>query len=90
MDKIKENIISLLSVVILLVFISFMFIHNNETKKQKLIREDLYSDSIIMNEHKNIKSKDSEISIKQKNIEAIIKKHEKRLQKIETWLLEDQ
>lgn len=84
MEKVKEYI-PLLSVVGLLLFISFMFIHDNEVKKVNLIREDLYSDSIIMNEYNDIKVKDSQIFLKQEYIQNTIESHEKRLRRLEKW-----
>lgn len=85
MDKIKESVISLVAVVGLLIFISFMFIHNNEVKRVNLIREDVYNDSLIMEEHKRIKQRDSQYIENQKHLKEILDSHEKRLYKIEKW-----
>jgi hypothetical protein len=85
MDKIKDNATVIIALVVLLLFMTFMFIHNQETKKINLIREDLYNDSIIMDEHKDIKTKDSQIDIKQQYIQNIIDGHEKRLRRLEKW-----
>jgi len=85
MEKVKENITLILAVIGLLLFISFMFIHDNTVKKVKLIREDLYNDSIITNEHKDIKVIDSQIIIEQDRLQNIIESHEKRLRRLEKW-----
>jgi hypothetical protein len=85
MDKIKESVISLIAVVGLLIFISFMFIHNNEVNRVNLIREDVYNDSLIMEEHKRIKQRDSQYIESQKHLKEILDSHEKRLYKIEKW-----
>lgn len=85
MDKIKDNATIIIAIVVLLLFMTFMFVHNHETKKINLIRQDLYNDSMIMNEHKDIKIKDSQIYIKQEYIQNIIDGHEKRLRRLEKW-----
>ena len=82
MDKIKDNATIIIAIVVMLLFMTFMFIHNNETKKINLIREDLYNDSIIMDEHKDIKSIDSINNIYLQNK---INNHENRLLRLERW-----
>lgn len=85
MDKLKDNATIIIAIVVLLLFMTFMFVHNHETKKINLIRQDLYNDSMIMDEHRAIKIKDSQIYIKQEYIQNIIDGHEKRLRRLEKW-----
>lgn len=83
--KLKDNILVYGGLVAILLFIVFMFEYHRKTESHRLIREDLYNDSIIMDQYKDIKIKDSQININQKYLQSIIDGHEKRLRRIEKW-----
>jgi hypothetical protein len=85
MNKLKDNIAVIIGIVMMILFMVFMFVYNNETKKVKLIREDLYNDSIINLEHDDIKLKDSQLILINTNLQNSVDNHEVRLRRLERW-----
>jgi len=83
--KLKDNILISGGLVAILLFIVFMFEYHRKVESHRLIREDLYSDSIIMDQYKDIEIKDSQINSNQKYILDIIDGHERRLRRLEKW-----
>jgi hypothetical protein len=85
MNKLKDNTAVITGIVMMILFMVFMFVYNNETKKIKLIREDLHNDSIINLEHNNIKLKDSQLILINNNLQNSVDNHEVRLRRLERW-----
>ena len=74
--KTKDIILVAVAVVAILLFTVFMFTDYRESQKNKLLREDLVNDSIIMLKQKNFMHTDSVII---NNLD----KHENRIFKLE-------
>lgn len=75
--KSKEAFVILAGVVAILLFSVWMFHFQKEMDKNKLIRQDIVNDSIIMVEQSKLAQQDSILKRKLKN-------HEYRIRKIET------
>lgn len=75
--KNKEFVVVIVGVVAMLLFSIWMFNFQKEMEKNKLIRQDLVNDSIIMLEQSKLAQQDSILKRKLKN-------HEFRIRKIET------
>ena len=81
--KLKDNILVYGGLVAILLFIVFMFEYHRRVESHRLIREDLYNDSIIMEGHKQLMANDTTIMNQSRKINSTLKKYEKRLNRLE-------
>lgn len=81
--KLKDNILVYGGLVAILLFIVFMFEYHRKVERHKLIREDLYNDSLIMESHKQLMTNDTTIMNQTKKINSTLKKYERRLNYLE-------
>ena len=81
--KLKDNILVYGGLVAILLFIVFMFEYHRRVESHRLIRQDLYNDSIIMQDHKQLMANDTTIINQNKKINSTLKKYEKKIYKLE-------
>ena len=79
----KDNIIILISAMLLFSFIVFLFYGSYKRDETNLIREDLVNDSIIFKQNYNLQFKDSVILKNNDALRKTIILHEKRIQSLE-------
>ena len=71
------------SVVCLMVFTLFLFDYYLRTEETKIIQKNVYYDSILLEEQKLLKEKDSIILGDEKIINSRLNNHEVRIKKLE-------
>lgn len=72
------------SVICLMVFTLFLFDYFIRTEETKIIEKNVYYDSLLLEEQKELKEKDSIISKDEKIINTRLNNHEHRIKKLES------
>ena len=71
------------SVICLMIFTLFLFGYFIKTEETKIIEKNVYYDSLLLEEQKQLKEKDSIIFKDEKVINTRLNNHEHRIQKLE-------
>jgi hypothetical protein len=79
----REIILVGISVICLMVFTLFLFDYYIRTEETKIIQKNIYYDSILLEEQKLLKEKDSIILGDKKIIDRRLHNHEVRIKKLE-------
>lgn len=80
----RDITIVLVGILLLLVFVVFQVDYFIKAEEIKLIHKNIYYDSLLLEEQKQLKQKDSIIIHDEKIIKQKLNNHEQRLNKIET------
>jgi hypothetical protein len=79
----KEIILIAVSVICLMVFTLFLFDYYIRTEETKVLIKNVYYDSLLLEEQKLLKEKDSIILGDEKIINSRLNNHEVRIKKLE-------
>jgi len=69
--KLREIVMLIGGMVILLMFVAYMFDFYQKTSELELIKKDIYFDSLILKEQRQLKQKDSVFEIHTKLMDSI-------------------
>lgn len=90
--KIREIIMIVVGTLAVLIFVGFMFDYYLRAEEVKVIKRDMYFDSLILEEQKYLKKKDSLLEIQVKTQDEQIKRtlqyHDAQIRKIRQEILE--
>lgn len=90
--KIREIVLVVVGTLAVLIFVGFMFDYYLRAEEVQVIKRDMYFDSLILEEQKYLKKKDSLLEIQVKTHDEQIKKtlqyHDAQIRKIRQELLE--
>lgn len=79
----KEVIIFIVGILLLLAFLIFQLDYFIKAEEIKLIEKNMYYDSILLEEQKQLKEKDNIILYEESVIRQRLKNHEQRLRNLE-------
>jgi hypothetical protein len=79
----RDITLIVVSVICLMVFTLFLFDYYLRTEETKIIQKNVYYDSILLEEQKLLKEKDSIILGDEKIINSRLNNHEVRIKKLE-------
>ena len=79
----RDIILVLVGILLLLVFVVFQVDYFLKSEEIKLIHKNIYYDSLLLEEQKQLKQKDSIIFYEEKVIKQKLNNHEQRLYKLE-------
>jgi len=79
----RDVTLILFGILIVLVFVVFQFDYFLKSEEIKTIQKNIYYDSILLEEQKELKKKDSIIFNEEKSIKQKLNNHEQRLHRIE-------
>lgn len=79
----RDIILILAGILFLLVFVIFQVDYFVKSEEIKLIHKNIYYDSLLLEEQKQLKQKDSIIQHEGKSINKKLKNHERRLNNLE-------
>lgn len=79
----REIILMVVSVICLMVFTLFLFDYYIRTEETKVIQKNVYYDSLLLEEQKLLKEKDSIIMGDKKIIDRRLQNHEVRIKRLE-------
>lgn len=79
----RDTILIIVGTIAVLIFTAFMFDYYLKIEKTQVIKQNIYYDSLLLEEQKELKHKDSIISIDAKTIRRVLNNHEYRLNKLE-------
>lgn len=79
----RDTILIVVGTLAVLVFTGFMFDYYLNIEKTQVIKQKVYYDSLLFEEQKQLKAKDSVITIDAKTLRRILSNHEYRLNKLE-------
>lgn len=79
----RDITLILFGILVVLVFVVFQFDYFLKSEEIKTIQKNIYYDSILLEEQKELKKKDSVIFNEEKTIKQKLNNHENRLQRIE-------
>lgn len=79
----RDIILILVGILFLLVFVIFQVDYFVKSEEIKLIHKNIYYDSLLLEEQKQLKQKDSIIQYEEKSIKQKLKNHERRINKLE-------
>lgn len=79
----RDIILILAGILFLLVFVIFQVDYFVKSEEIKLIHKNIYYDSLLLEEQKQLKQKDSIIQYEEKSIKQKLKNHERRINKLE-------
>lgn len=79
----RDILVVIVSVICLMVFTLFLFNYYIRTEETKIIQKNVYYDSLLLEEQKLLKEKDSIIMGDKKLIDGRLQNHEVRIKKLE-------
>lgn len=79
----KDFVLIGISVICLLIFTLFLFDYYIKTEETKILIKNTYYDSLLLEEQKELKEKDSIILKDEKLINSKLINHERRIKKLE-------
>lgn len=79
----RDTILLIVGTLAVLVFTGFMFDYYLNIEKTQVIKQNVYYDSLLLEEQKQLKLKDSIIGIDAKTLKRVLNNHEHRLNKLE-------
>lgn len=79
----RDTILLIVGTLAVLVFTGFMFDYYLNIEKTQVIKQNVYYDSLLLEEQKQLKLKDSVITIDATTIRRILRNHEYRIDKLE-------
>lgn len=79
----RDVILVLVGILLLLIFVVFQVDYFVKSEEIKLIHKNVYYDSLLLEEQKELKQKDSIIFYEEKVIKQRLNNHEQRLYKLE-------
>lgn len=89
--KIREIVLVVVGTLAVLIFTGFMFDYYLRTEEVQVIKKDMYFDSLILEEQKYLRKKDSLLEIHMKTqdeqIKRILNHHDTQIKKIREELL---
>lgn len=89
--KIREIVLVVVGTLAVLIFTGFMFDYYLRTEEVQVIKKDMYFDSLILEEQKYLRKKDSLLEIHMKTqdeqIKRILHHHDAQIKKIREELL---
>jgi biopolymer transport protein ExbB/TolQ len=84
--KIRDIVLLSIGVISMLVFMGFMFDYYLKIEETQLIKKNIWYDSLLLEEQKELKQKDSIIFKNEQSIKGKLNNHEYRLNKLEKGL----
>lgn len=79
----KDAILILCGILVILVFVVFQVDYFIKAEEVKLIHKNIYYDSLLLEEQKQLKNKDSIILNEEKIIKSQLYHHDRRIKKLE-------